>query len=460
VVFSQFDEGRLYATFDGHKDNNFVPYIYRSADYGKSWTSITGDMPEFGSTRVIREHPKNENLLFVGTEFGVFVSITGGDHWVPLKNNLPTIAVHDIVIHPRENDLVIGTHGRGFWILDDISVFAEMTSDVLESDAKLFPVRKAIQFHDYDKGRGFMGARYYRAENPPRGTIITYYVNPRAVTPPKKDAEKETNGQEDEPKPPTIALDILNSAGKLIRRIDVPQGKKGSGIQRLVWDMRHAPPYTGGGQQQPSFFRRGPAAPWVLPGEYQVRLKVGDNEQIQEVTIQGDPLIQMSMADRKVWHDTLLALSRLTGSVNGTTSTAGEVKSAMEAVQKTLTNYPDAPDGLTDEAERIGKEADAILEEVRGARGRGSGDEDRPPPISQLVSTLYFAIEASTTLPTDDQRRLTRRAHERLTEQVGKLNKLTSEDLVELNKKLDAAGVPWTPGRTIVLPPSSLLPPR
>jgi hypothetical protein len=476
VVFSQFAEETLYATFDGHKDNSFLPYVYRSTDYGKTWKSITGDLPEFGSTRVIREHPRNENLLFVGTEFGVFVSITGGDHWVSIKNNLPTVAVHDMVIHPRENDLILGTHGRGFWILDDISALEELTPDVLARDSKLFRTRPATEFHDFDKGRGFMGARYFRAENPPRGAIITYYVNPSTVKPPEKGGKRQTEevdqsvqtvtgGQESEtdeeaekPQTPEITVEIQDSSGQMIRRLDVPQGAKGGGIRRVVWDMRHAPPYTGPQRPQQGFFGRAPRAPWVLPGDYQIKLKVGANEQVQKVTIKSDPLIQMSDSDRKVWHDTLLALSQLTGAANGATTTAEQLQSSMDDVVKTLRNHPGAPETLSEEASRIGKEAQAIIKQVRGEGGRFRGDG--PPPISRQITQLLSAVDSSTALPTDDQRRLTRRSHERLSEQVEKLNKLLREDVVALNKKLDAAGVPWTPGRTIVLPPHSLLPPR
>jgi len=121
VVASKISEGTVYATMDNHRNNDFKPYVLRSTDYGAHWTSISGNLPANGSAQVIREHPRNGNLLFVGTEFGAFYSADGGKTWTQLKYNIPTVAVHDIVIHPRENDLVIGTHGRGIYIIDDIT---------------------------------------------------------------------------------------------------------------------------------------------------------------------------------------------------------------------------------------------------------------------------------------------------------------------------------------------------
>src|SRR5262249_29044548 len=137
VLWSRFRDDTLYATFDAHKDNDFRPYVVKSLDAGRTWTSMTSDLPSFGSTYVIVEGLRNPNLLFGGTEFGVFVSISGGTSWVPLKNNLPTVRVDDMVVHPREGDLVIGTHGRGFWILDDLGILESISPEALTTQLHL-----------------------------------------------------------------------------------------------------------------------------------------------------------------------------------------------------------------------------------------------------------------------------------------------------------------------------------
>src|SRR5690606_12731448 len=143
VIASAHDEATAYATFDGHRNNDFKPYVYKSTDYGRTWTSITSNLPEFGSVQVIREHHRNPNLLFVGTEFGVFVSTNGGASWSRLAGGFPTVAVHDMLIHPRENDLVIGTHGRGIWILDDITPLEQLATASRTTIAHVFTPRPA-----------------------------------------------------------------------------------------------------------------------------------------------------------------------------------------------------------------------------------------------------------------------------------------------------------------------------
>ena len=158
VVFSRHDEGTIFATFDGHKDNSFVPYVYRSTDYGESWTSITGDLPDFGSTRVVREHPHNPNLLFVGTEFGVFVSITGGDQWVQLKNNLPTIgrARHG---DPPARERPGCRHART-GLLGPRTTSPRSRSSrrrFSRANSALFSVRPAMQFNYFNRGRRLHG---------------------------------------------------------------------------------------------------------------------------------------------------------------------------------------------------------------------------------------------------------------------------------------------------------------
>ena len=154
ILLSRFADDTLYATFDGHRDNDFRPFVCRSTDAGRTWVSISADLPAFGSTYVITEHLRNQSLLFVGTEFGVFATFDGGAGWVSLKNNLPTVAVHDIVVHPRENDLILGTHGRSIWVLDDIAALEELTPSVANASSHLFAVRPATEFHRFNRGRG------------------------------------------------------------------------------------------------------------------------------------------------------------------------------------------------------------------------------------------------------------------------------------------------------------------
>ncbi len=163
---SHFDVGTAYVTFDGHRSDVFTPWVFKTTDFGRSWTNISGNIPDGQVVHVIREDLRNPNLLFVGTEFGVFVSWSGGDRWAPLKNGFPTVAVQDLVIHPRDNDLVAGTHGRSIWILDDLTPLQQLTGQVAASDAHLFEQRIATLWENTSRG-GQRGHFWFAGENPP-----------------------------------------------------------------------------------------------------------------------------------------------------------------------------------------------------------------------------------------------------------------------------------------------------
>jgi photosystem II stability/assembly factor-like uncharacterized protein len=176
VEASHVAEGTVYATFDNHRDNDFRPYILKSTDFGETWTSIASNLPEDGSLQVVREHPRNPDLLFAGSEFGLFTSVNGGESWATLRYaGFPTVAVHDIAIHPRENDLVVGTHGRGIWVLDDITPLERLAAATATAPAHVFAVRPATAFNLED-GPGNFGDRDYGSPNGPHGAVISYAV--------------------------------------------------------------------------------------------------------------------------------------------------------------------------------------------------------------------------------------------------------------------------------------------
>jgi photosystem II stability/assembly factor-like uncharacterized protein len=436
VLWSAASEGTLFATFDGHRDMNFKPYLLKSADYGASWSSIAGDLPDFGPLKVIVEHPRNPRLLFVGTEFGVFVSVSGGENWVPLKNNLPTVPVHDMVIHPRENDLVLGTHGRGFWILDDLSPLEELDGKVLASDGQLFNLRPALQLHPMDRGRRSQGQTFYRAPNPPDGAIINYWVKPELLA-----------GE----KPPAVRVEVFDREGRLVRRLAATQGKGGGGVQRLVWDLRHELPFEVRPDEQLSFVGR-LRGPFVLPGEYRVRLTVGEARQEKTVQVKADPLIPLAGADRKSWHDALVALAEMLATARTGLAAAEEVAERVKSIQRALELRPDAPASLGDSARSIGEEGASLLKLLRGEAGRSAAEQAGPLPLVSQLTELYGNIEASTALPTEDQQRLTQESRAKLSGAVEKLNRLLTEALPRLGRELDAAGIRWTPGRPIPVP--------
>jgi len=220
VEASRFHEGTCYLSFDGHRSDDFRPYVFKTTDFGKTWMPLTAGLPDNGSVYVIREDLKNKNLLFLGTEFAVFFSINGGANWFPLNLNMPTVAFHDLIIHPRDNDLIAGTHGRGIWILDDISPLQQAAAEVLAADVHVFANdRSGTQWLSLPRGGYGRGDLFFRGENPAEGAAVHFYLK-----------EKPAG-------PVTVEISDVTGKRKTVYTLKAPE----AGIHRLLWDMRFDP---------------------------------------------------------------------------------------------------------------------------------------------------------------------------------------------------------------------------
>ena len=216
---SHFDAGTCYVAVDGHRSNDHKPYVYVTKDFGATWTSVVGNLPT-GNVNVIREDLKNKNLLFVGTEYGLFVSLNGGGEWKKFMTGLPTVRVDDLLIHPRDNDLIAGTHGRGIWICDDISSLQQLNEKVLAAGSHLFDVRNGVIWqNDISLSRAGGGQKVFRGENPPGGTAISYYLGAAPTG--------------------DVKITVSDITGKVVRSIN---GTKELGLNRLQWNLRGDPP--------------------------------------------------------------------------------------------------------------------------------------------------------------------------------------------------------------------------
>ncbi len=253
VEASNHFPGRAYIVFDGHRHDDQDPYIYVTDDFGETWRKITGGLPE-GSVYVVREDYKNPDLLFAGTEFAVYISLDRGENWIRFMNGLPTVPVHDLYIHPREFDLIAGTHGRGAWIVDDITPLQQLTKEAKEKDLHLFDIRPEVQWARSYEWTWVPDKRFKRP-NPPYGSTISYHLK-QGITEPVK-------------------IEILDITGTVVRNLEGPME---AGLHHVLWDFRkNLPPEQPGesGQSMRRRYRR--RAPMVGPGEYLVRLIVGDN---------------------------------------------------------------------------------------------------------------------------------------------------------------------------------------
>tara|TARA_B100000929_G_scaffold176324_1_gene139662 strand:+ start:848 stop:4183 length:3336 start_codon:yes stop_codon:yes gene_type:complete len=391
VVASRFNEGRVYATFDGHERDDYRPYVYRSDDYGNTWEPIVSGLPDDATVNIIVEHPRNENLLFLGNEIGVFVSIDRGDSWAQLKNNLPTVPVDDIVIHPRENDLVLGTHGRGIWILDDITPLEEISEDVLNTDAHIFsarrtPMWRVTRWQEWSPGT-------WRVSNPAPGARIHYYLKEDAPLPsPTVDARRDDGGGRSggrgggrgganqmpssvpaTPPEPTVKLTVLDGNGGFVREFEGP-GR--AGVQTALWDFRIADAYTtttsgggfgGGGRRGGG---GGPRGPEVLPDTYTVRLEAGGRTTETTVEVVLDPRIQVPMDVLQDRQDAMMDAYNLAKPVYEARQAIGAINDQLNNMRGLLSD--DAPEALTSALDDITRDVRQIQENMQEA-GAGAG---------------------------------------------------------------------------------------
>jgi photosystem II stability/assembly factor-like uncharacterized protein len=439
VLASAHSEGTVYATFDGHRSNDFKPYVLRSTDYGKTWTSITANLPN-SSVQVIREPPRAPSLLFAGNEIGAYYSGNGGRSWSRLRYNLPTVPVHDIRIQERENDLIIGTHGRGIFIIDDITPL-ERLAEAERATTYLFPVKPVTLFNFNNSfpggvgGAGSLGERSYSAPNPPFGATLTYHV---------KDSI---------PRGRTLSLAIFDSTGARVRDLTVNAKQ---GLHRATWDLRLAAPYFNPRAQG----NRGqPQGAYVLPGTYTARLTLGGRDSIPAtsmeaaVVVRPDPLVVLSPAEYRALHAMRLRTADQQARVQAVVRSAELLKDQMTEVKNALQNRA-GTDSLSRQATQLDRDIDDILTKVRGRQGGGAqGDADDrnryQPSIQQRVNQVANEIGDVTSPATQLQQETLDLAMKDLEVQVTRLNVLLSSRVPSLNAALDAAGIPWTAGRPI-----------
>ena len=436
VVPSAHVEGRVFATFDGHRNGDYAPYVYVSEDYGATWESITDGLPDGWSVNVITEHHRAPDLLFLGNEVGLFVSVDAGRQWTQLKNNLPVVPVDDILIHPRENDLLVGTHGRSFWILADLTPLEHLSTEMLAEAGLVFPSQPSTMWEE----RGdwpFYGATY-SAPNPPRGARIRYYLGDAvendgtgeegedadtddehaAGEDPDDDDEDPDDDDEvddDDEGDDAFSLSITDSNGEHIRTLEAP-GE--AGINEVIWDWRYDQPYepapdgSGGGGGGGGFGGGTPQGPIVLPGTYTVTMTVDGQKYSATAEVIAEPRRPMTRADRIVRQDALMSLHTLAEPIYEATQTAERLGEQLDAAEELLEAVDGEHDSLVEELAGIREELEAIEEELDIAR-------------TNAGARVANAIQGSSTLPTEDQLWQVERAWEVLPPAAERLNAIS-----------------------------------
>ena len=477
VLASRHNENIVYALFNNHQNGDFKPYILKSADKGRTWNAISANLPTRGSLYAIAEDSVDPNLLFLGTEFGLYFSQDGGGRWTQLKGGLPTIAIRDIAVQRIENDLVLATFGRGFYVLDDYTPLRTAKRETLQQSASmLFPVKDALMYNRSNASfSGSQGASFYTAPNPAYGATFTYYLKeaPKTLKQKRQDAERRAEREkqpirypsieelraETEEVAPTVIFTISDADGKIVRRMTSPAGQ---GLQRATWDMRFTPPVIlnqpqggPGGQGGPppeggGFGFGAPQGPLVMPGKYTVSMALRVNgvttpvagTQSFDVTIEGRE--KMSAADLATLSDFQKKVSMLQRASGAAVSAANEAKTRIGLLKRSAAEAPVDNAKLVAQAESLDNEIDSIINALRGGRD----NSDIPPPtINERIGYVAERIRLSTVKPSQTQMQQYELATSEFQPLLARLRKLVDADMPALEKALEAAGAPLVPGQ-------------
>ncbi|QQS37458.1 MAG: glycosyl hydrolase [Ignavibacteriales bacterium] len=467
IAPSKFNENIVFASFNNLKRDDFKPYVLRSDDKGKSWTSISGNLPLNGSVHTIEQDFINPDLLFAGTEFGIFFTTDGGKIWTQLKNGIPTISVKDIAIQKREHDLVLATFGRGFYILDNYSPLRDLNESMTKKDAHLFPVKDALTYIQ-SGGRYGQGDTYYKASNPEFGAVISFYLKdvPKTLNKIRKDKEKELfkKGEpiyqptdeelrlEKEEKAPYVILTITDENGSVVRKLTKSASK---GINRIVWDLSYhsVNPVNDRDKFNPTADQR--SSTLVLPGKYRVSLSLVSREGIKEldspVEFKVKPLMNTTLpiAQREELVAFQKQANEMLRTVRGSENFLNDLLKRIEAIKIALLSTPLAPPDLMLRAQNIEKELKDISLLFRRDSDRPSAEETppSPPTFNERLGILVYVHNRSTSPITMNEKNAYKILTEEFPPVLDRIKRIHSVDINNLEDDLEKYDAPWTPGR-------------
>lgn len=411
VEASRYDPATAYAVVDRHTFGDMGAYVYRTRDYGKTWTPIIlPDTPGVrGYAYVVKEDPKNPNILFVGTEFGLFLSLDAGQSWAQFHpNSFPDVAVRDLAFQTRDDDLVIATHGRGIWIIDDISPLRALSAQMLASDAAIVP-RGTVQQRIEANGGWPEGDESYAGDNPADGAVITYYQKTRQVI-----------GK--------LSLEILNAKGEVVTTLPASNRK---GLNRVVWAMRDDPPVTPVGASLVPYSTQGPRVP---PGTYIVRLTKAGHAYTMPLVIGLDRRATFTVADRMAQYAAAKRVSGMFGRMSKLAAHIVSVRDGARERAQALTGN----DALKAELVALADHADALRKEiVATTEGGAITGEER---LRENLDYAYGAIMSVEDRPTAYQLARVDALDHELKDVETEFDTLSKGELATVNAKLKAAG--------------------
>ena len=431
IEASPFDVGTAYVAVDAHKLDNFHPYIFKTSDFGKTWTKLAAGLPDNSYVHAVREDPKRKGLLYAGTETGVWVSFDDGAHWQTLQLNLPTTPVHDLIVHG--DDLAVATHGRAFWVLDDLSPLRQMSASIAGEDAHLFTPAGATRTR-----RGhFRPRRYPIGENPPEGAILYYWVK-------------------QEPKEPA-KLEILDGQGKAIRSFSSEVKKRelppeewerdeevehipaAAGLNRFAWNLRYESPL----KIPKAIYDEGePTGPLVLPGTYQVRLTVAGKSSTAPLEVKMDPRVTASAEDLRKQFDFVIKLRDLQDDMNKAILAIRDLRGQLQEFEKRLDPRDDAK-AIASSSSDLRKKIAAIEEQFIQVNSSASEDElNYPTKLNSKLAFLQNSADSADSPPTEPELAVFAELDRQLEGQLALWREALGKDLPALNAAMRKANIP------------------
>ncbi|MCA6362933.1 MAG: glycosyl hydrolase [Bacteroidetes bacterium] len=470
VLASRHDENVIYAVFNNHRSGDFKPYLMKSSDKGNTWTNIGSTLPERGSVYCITEDSKNPNLIFAGTEFGMHFSADGGKNWVQLNGGLPTVAVREIAIQERENDLVIATFGRGFYILDDYSPLQNITPETFKQTAAVLPVRDGLAFIQSTpfghKGKSFQGASLYNTETPGPGATITWYLKDdyKTLKEIRKAKEKELvkNNKpvpypsadsirlEDQEEAPYILMVIADEQGNIVRRMKQSAKK---GLHRTTWNGRieRTSPVSFYTPDPDNPYESEDVGPLALPGRYQtylVKVVNGVSEQItQPVFFNLRTLLTPTLAvDAAKLADFNKRLADFRRVALGTEAYMQDQRSRIKFLKQAVLQTPNASPELLKQIREAENMLTALNIAFNGDQSMAGREFETLPGLTGVIENIVFNLWATSGQQTGTYEQKLADAKTQFAPLYAQV-KQADEKLAAIEKQLENSKAPYTPGR-------------
>jgi len=471
VITSQFDKLVAYAACHNLTSGDYKPYLFKTTDGGKTWFSINANLPERGSTYSIAEDNVDPKLLFVGTQFGVYFTNSGGEEWLPLKSGMPAISVMDLKINKEENDLVVSTFGRGVYILDDYSSLRFLSKETLKKDAEIFSIKDALMFIPANpfgfRGTAFMGSSFFSTPNPEVGAVFTYYLKDefKSLKEKRRDREKEIQKKGEDIKYPPydtlraeslepdgyVLFTITDEQGNVVRKIKT-EGKKG--VNRIVWDFRYNV------FSPVSLKPFDDSVPWiepdkgymVVPGKYFVSLSKFEDGKFtglvpaKEFTCKPLGVTTLPAEDKNVLDAFNIKVAELTRAITGADAYHGELNDKIGYLKKAVIEAADVPENIYSRILSIENDLKDFNRELNGDPLRARYEGGTPTSVKGRVDLITAALWSTTAAPTTTFIQSYYAAADKFDEILVSLKSIDNE-IKQVESDLEKYGAPYTPGR-------------